>query len=113
MEEFNHILRFERNMKSGYNVDWSDEASANLDSIIEYLQNRWTEREIGRFFKKLDKRIDLISRNPHAYPVVDKRINIRRSVLSKQTTIYYEIKPDMVVILSLFDNRQDPDSLKI
>jgi plasmid stabilization system protein ParE len=113
MEEFNHILKFERNMKSGYRIDWSDEASDNLDSIIEYLQNRWTDREIGRFFKKLDKRIDLISRNPHAYPVIDLRINIRRSVLSEQTTIYYEIKPDVVVILSLFDNRKDPDSKKI
>lgn len=76
MEEFNHIRRSERNMKSGY-------------------------------------KIDLLSKNPHAYPVVDRRINIRRSVLSKQTTIYYEVKTDAVVILSLFDNRKDPDSLKI
>ena len=113
MGEFNHIQKFEKNMKSGYEIDWSDEASANLDSIIEYLQNRWTDREISRFFKKLDKRIDLISRNPLTFPVVDLRINIRRSVLSEQTTIYYEIKADVVVILSLFDNRRDPDSLKI
>lgn len=113
MEEFNHIRRSERNMKSGYKIDWSDEASANLDSIVEYLQNSWTDREISRFVKKLDKRIDLLSKNPHAYPVVDRRINIRRSVLSKQTTIYYEVKTDAVVILSLFDNRKDPDSLKI
>ena len=100
-------------MKSGYNIDWSDEASGNLDSIIEYLQNRWTDREIGRFFKKLDKRIDTISRNPFAFPVVDFRDNLRKCVLSEQTTIYYEIKSDAVVILSLFDNRKDPNSLKI
>ena len=100
-------------MKSGYKIDWSDEASSNLDDIIEYLQNKWTDREIRRFFQKLDKRIMLISRNPFAFPVVDVRINIRRSVLSRQTSIYYEIKADVVVILSLFDNRKDPDSIKI
>lgn len=33
-------------MQSGYNIDWSDEASDNLDSIIDYLQSRWTDREI-------------------------------------------------------------------
>lgn len=99
-------------MKSGYEINWSDEASANLDSIIEYLQNRWTDREISRFFKKLDKLINLISRNPHSFPVVDLKINIRRIVLSKQTSIYYEIKQNEVVILSLFDNRRDPDSNK-
>ena len=112
MEEFNRIQRFERNMKSGYNIVWSEEALSNLDSIIEYLQNRWTDREISRFFKKLDKRVDIIARNPLAYPVVEVRINIRRSVLSEQTSIYYEIKSDVIVILSLFDNRKDPDAIK-
>ncbi len=100
-------------MKSGYKIDWADEARQNLDAIIEYLQNRWTAKEISNFFKKLDKRIDIISRNPHAYPDIDLKSGLRRSVLTEQTSIYYEIKTDSVVILSLFDNRKDPDSLKL
>ena len=100
-------------MRSGYNISWTNEAINNLDLIIDYLQNTWTDREISKFIKKLDKRIDSISRNPHSFPIVDKRINIRRCVLSEQTSIYYEIKPDVVVILTLFDNRKDPNSLKI
>jgi plasmid stabilization system protein ParE len=100
-------------MKSGYKIDWADEARQNLDSIIEYLDNRWTDKEISNFFKKLDKRIDIISRNPHAYPTIDLRSDLRRSVLTEQTSIYYEIKSDSIVILSLFDNRKDPDSLKL
>ncbi len=113
MEELLLIQKFEKNMKSGYSIDWSDEASDNLDSIIDYLQNKWTDREIRKFFKKLDKRIDLISKNPLLFPEVDLTTNIRRSVLTEQTTIYYEIKIDMVVILSLFDNRKDPKSIRI
>lgn len=100
-------------MKNGYSIDWSDEASDNLDSIIEYLKNKWTEREIRLFFKKLDKRIDLISKNPLLFPVIDIAPNFRRCVLTEQTTIYYEIKIDVVVILSLFDNRKDPHSRKV
>lgn len=100
-------------MRSGYNISWTNEAIDNLDSIIDYLQNRWTEKEISGFFKRLDKRINLISRNPHAFPVVDTRINIRKCVLSEQTSIYYEIKPDVVVILAFFDNRKDPNKRKI
>jgi plasmid stabilization system protein ParE len=100
-------------MRSGYNVSWTNEAIIQLDLIVDYLQNNWAEKEINKFFKKLEKRIELISRNPHAFPVVDKRINIRKSVLSEQTSIYYEIKPDIVVILTLFDNRKDPESLTL
>lgn len=112
MEELLLIQKFEKNMKSGYSIDWSDEASDNLDSIIDYLQKKWTDREIGRFFKKLDKHIDLISKNPFSFPVVDLTTNLRRSVLTEQTTIYYEIKNDIVVILSLFVNRKDPKSIR-
>jgi plasmid stabilization system protein ParE len=69
-------------MKSGYSINWSDEALDHLNSIIEYLQNKWTDMQISRFFKKLVKHIDLISKNPLLFPVVDLTTNLRRSVLT-------------------------------
>jgi plasmid stabilization system protein ParE len=100
-------------MKSGCKIDWSDEASDNLDGIIDYLQNKWTDREIKRFFLKLEKQLDLISKNPHAFPVVHFAQNVRRCVLTEQTTIYYEVKQNTIVIISLFDNRMNPKSLRL
>ena len=100
-------------MQSGYKIDWSDEALANLDSIIDYLSIKWTNREIRYFYKKLDKRLEIISANPHGFPASEIKSNIRRSVLTEQTTIFYEIKINRIVILSLFDNRKDPESIKI
>lgn len=100
-------------MKSGYNIDWADEALNNIDSIIDYLTIRWTDKEIRNFFKKLDRCLNIISKNPLSFPVSDFRPNIRRCVLSPQTTIYYEIKIDKIVILSVFVNYQDPLSIKI
>lgn len=99
-------------MKSGYKTEWSDEALKNLDSIIDYLTIKWTDREIRNLFEKLDKRLDIISKNPLSFPASDLRINIRRCVLTEQTSIYYEIKKDSIVILSLSDNRKDPKSIK-
>lgn len=83
-----YCLQLGKDMKSGYKIDWADEALHNLDSIIEYLQNRWTDREISKFFKKLDNRLDVISKNPLAYPEIELKSNIRRSILTEQTTIY-------------------------
>jgi len=31
-------------MKSGYNIEWTDEALQNLDLIIAYLLNGWSEK---------------------------------------------------------------------
>lgn len=99
-------------MKSGYKIDWSDEASTNLDSIIDYLIVNWTSREIRNFFRNLEKKLAVISKTPFAFPSNSSKITIRRCVLSVQTSIYYEVKEDRVIILSLSDNRRDPNTLK-
>lgn len=98
-------------MKSGYNIEWTDEAINNLDSIIDYLTIRWTDKEIRNFFKKLDRHLKVISTNPLSFPISDLMPNVRRCVLSSQTTIYYKLKIDQVVILSVFCNSQDTDSI--
>ena len=100
-------------MKSGYRIDWADEALENLDYINDYLTIRWTNREVRNFYISLERTLKLILNNPLAFPASDLRSNVRRSVLSKQTTIYYEIKEESIEILSLFDNRRYPKSLKI
>ena len=100
-------------MKTYYKVDWTDESIKNLDSIIEYLTIRWTDREIRNFYKLLEKTIELISRNPLIFPASELKKNVRRTLLSKQTTIYYEIKKNRIIILSLFDNRKNPKSIKL
>ena len=47
-------------MKNTYKIIWTDEALENLKSIIEYLANRWTKKEIAKFSRLLDHQISLI-----------------------------------------------------
>ena len=46
-------------MKSGYKLFWSDRALEDLQNIIDYLTETWTQREIQHFARRLDKRLDL------------------------------------------------------
>jgi len=98
-------------MKSISKVVWSKRAKTDLKSIISFLERNWTDKEIANFVRKLDKQIYIIQNQPNAFPAT-KRKNVRRSVLSKQTTIYYDIMEDAVRIVALFDTRQSPDKLK-
>jgi plasmid stabilization system protein ParE len=75
-------------MTNTYRIFWSDESLKNLDSIIKYLELNWTEKEIKKFLDHLDKRIQLISKNPLIFPSTKKSRNIHKSVLSKQTSIF-------------------------
>jgi plasmid stabilization system protein ParE len=98
-------------MKNTYKLIWSDEALNNLKDIIDYLENRWTKREIEKFTQLLDKQLKLIEDNPYLFAESAKFNGLRKSVLSRQITIYYWIINFEIRIITLFDNRQNPNKL--
>ena len=100
-------------MKSGYKLFWSDRALSDLRNITDYLSENWTEKELKTFAKKLDRRLEIITFNPRLFPLTMERKNVRRSVLTRQTVIYYEARKYVVSIITLFDSRQDPKKLKL
>ena len=98
-------------MKNTYKLIWSDEALNNLRGIIDYFENRWTERQIKKFAQLLDKQLKLIEDNPYLFSQTVISDGLRKAVLSSQTTIYYRITDNEVRIITLFDNRQNPNKL--
>ncbi|MDD2387698.1 MAG: type II toxin-antitoxin system RelE/ParE family toxin [Bacteroidales bacterium] len=99
-------------MKNISKVLWTQEANKNLSIIIKYLEDNWTKKEIEKFLKKLNKHISIIQSQPDSFPKTNN-YNVRQSVVTKQITLYYSISQDTLNIVSLFDNRQDPQKLKI
>ncbi len=100
-------------MKSGLMIEWTFHAQAELNAIYDYLERNWTEREIKRFSKRLDENLAVIAKFPFVFPTSEKNKSVRRCVVSKQTSLYYLVEAKKIIILSLFDNRQNPDKLKI
>jgi plasmid stabilization system protein ParE len=99
-------------MDSEYKVFWTDEAINNLESILNYLKNRWTQREIDNFKKKLGNQIKLIENNPRIFPHSNYNSRLRKAVLSKQTTIFYEVSGKMIYLAYLFNNQQSVEKIK-
>ncbi len=99
-------------MGNTYKLIWSEEALENLKGIIEYLEKNWTTREIRRFARLLDENLNLIKVNPQTFPKSDHSKVFRRAVISKQVSIIYQVENHAVHIISVFDNRQNPNRLK-
>ena len=95
-----------------YKLFWTDEAINNLEEILDYLKRRWTQREINNFKNKLKKHLDLISRFPLMFPISDYNPRLRKSVVSKQTSVYFEIKNGMIYITYIFVNRKNINKIK-
>jgi plasmid stabilization system protein ParE len=94
-----------------YQLLWSDEAIENLESILKYLQENWTQREVNGFKLQLKKLLNLINSYPLLFPISEYNPRLRKAVLSKQTIIFYEFKGSEIYLAYLFNTRQDIQNL--
>ncbi|WP_299157074.1 type II toxin-antitoxin system RelE/ParE family toxin [uncultured Christiangramia sp.] len=87
-------------------------AEEKLELLFEYLLEEWSYKVKSNFVKKLDKNIQIIKNQPESFPKSDKQDGLRKCVITKQTTLFYEFNDTEIHILTFFDTRQDPKKLK-
>ena len=87
-------------------------AEKRLEILFEYLLDAWSYKVKTDFINKLDENIQIIKNQPESFPESEKESGLRKCVITKQTTLYYEFNNKEIHILSLFDTRQDPKRLK-
>lgn len=100
-------------MANGYKVSWTRRALSDLNSLIEFLEENWTEKEISQFAENLDHTIELISKNPKIFPTSRKKPTIRKAVVDKNNILYYRYQKETVELLTLFATKRDPNQKKI
>jgi plasmid stabilization system protein ParE len=59
-------------MKSTFEIIWTEEAQKGLNNIFNYLETKWTNREISNFAKTLDDSLYLICSNLKLNPWLTK-----------------------------------------
>ena len=93
-----------------YTIIWSPKARLTYYQILDYLDEKWTFREIENFVDRTEEALTHISQNPLLYQH-SKESDAYRCVLVKQVSLFYRIKSDRVELLIFWDNRQDPAKL--
>ena len=100
-------------MKNIYEIQWTEHALSELNEVFDYLKANWTKKEISKLSIKIEKTIELISKNPDLFPEINKKKKIRRAVITKHNTLYYQKKDNTLEVVSFFSNRKNPDKLNL
>ena len=50
-------------MKSGFNIEWTQNARKELGKTIEYLEENFSEKEIKKLVQRIENITELISQN--------------------------------------------------
>ena len=86
-----------------YKIQWIDKAIKTAENIVNYLQNKWTEKEVNIFLNDIDKVIALIETKSKLFKASIKRKNVHLALLSKYTFLVYQIRENKKqIILLLF-----------
>jgi plasmid stabilization system protein ParE len=94
-------------------IRWSPEADTTFSAIINYLKSEWSEKEIRNFVRKTLKLLGQITENPKMFKASGVE-EIRKAVIGRHNSLFYLIdeKEGNIILLSFWDNRQNPANLK-
>ena len=90
---------------------FSSRSKLQLDSLLDYLEIRFSVSSKKKFVLKLDKVIVIIQNDPVTFPKSNNDKAIRKCVISKQTTLYYRYNNQEIRLLAFFDTRQNPTKI--
>ena len=91
-----------------YEVIISDEVFNTLNSIVLYLEKRWSKKVAENFLNTFYEKVDAITTNPNIGRRSAREPSIRKILITKHNMLYYEINSNRIELLTIFFTAQDP-----
>ena len=87
-------------------------ATDSLENLFQYLENEWSIKVRNEFIKKFENAVYQIRKFPEVAPASKEIPNLHRYILTKQTSLFYRVDKTSITIITVFDNRMNPEVLK-
>jgi plasmid stabilization system protein ParE len=89
-------------------IEWTPQALQDFQEVILYLETNWNTEIADRFIATTDARLSLLAEQPLIGIRSEKQIEIRSILVSNYNRLYYRVEENKIVVLNIFDTRQDP-----
>ena|SRR6185437_5074849 len=86
-------------------------AVSDLDSVVDYLTNKWGLIVTNNFIERFEKVTILLSENPKMFPFFNEPKHLQKCIVTKHNILYFIETDDKITIITIFDTRQDPEKL--
>ena len=96
-----------------FKIIYSPLAKESFQHNISYLKENWTIKEIQKFIQKTSDVIDILKIQPVLFSVSEFDKTIRKVVIIKQITLFYEFDKENVYLHLFWNNYQDPERINL
>ena len=87
---------------------WTEEALNGFESTLDYIERKFGWKSASKYAERVEETLTLLTEWPDLGSFQLREKKIRGFVVRKRTTIIYTQEVDSLIILNVFDNRQDP-----
>ena len=95
----------------GKQIIWSPQADDSFDAIIEYLNTKWSFKEVEKFIRDVLDITKHISAFPQMFPEFNER-KIRKALINPNISMFYKVSNEQIELLTLWNNKQNPTKLE-
>lgn len=89
-------------------IKFSDESLLDLRNIEEYLLKRWSDKVFDDFLTKFNEIIEVISAGNIIFQKYENT-DYHKVLITKHNTLIYTIEDNVLKIIKILQNFQDPD----
>lgn len=93
-----------------YQISWSPLSRNEYAEILKRIEKEFGKNAVLKFMDKTDAVISAISKFPKSGGI-SKKGQVRKFVISEQTSVIYNINKQVVEILFFWDTRQNPKKI--
>ncbi|MDX2001346.1 MAG: type II toxin-antitoxin system RelE/ParE family toxin [Chitinophagales bacterium] len=94
-----------------FEIIWTTIAIEDFRAVVVYLEEQWSAKTAQDFVDNLWGKIEILSMHPYLGKQSESDETVRRLLITKHNTLYYTLLEDTIIVLEIFDNRQNPDTL--
>lgn len=89
-------------------IKFSNESLLDLRNIEEYLLKRWSDKVFDDFLTKFNEIIEVISAGNIIFQKYENT-DYHKVLITKHNTLIYTIEDNVLKIIKILQNFQDPD----
>ena len=89
-------------------VVYTETYKITLVATINVVENSYGTPSAEKLLDRIDSIVKKIIINPYLYLAIPVDLRFRRAVISPQSSLVYEVTETKIILLYIFDNRQEP-----
>jgi len=87
---------------------WTEKAQQRIGEVLEYIEREFGAKARQIFLEKTQDFTRILIEFPEMGTLEIKEKNLKGFQLTNQTRVFYRVKKNCIIILTLIDSRQNP-----